>query len=394
MTLIISGPQVVTEKGILNDASVVIQHGMISAINSKPDLSKKAYHFPANYYLVPGFIDLHIHGANGSDVMDGNQEALATISKALAAEGTTSFLATTMTADTKEIEKVLRNVRDFARQQNNFTGAKILGVHLEGPFLSPKKVGAQRADKILMPNIEYIQHWQTISDNIIKLVTLAPELPNSQEFIRYLKQKNIIAAIGHTDATYAETVAAIAAGCSHATHLFNAMRGIHQREPGAVTAALLSDAVMGELIVDGVHLHPAIVELALKLKSKNNLVLVTDAMRAKCLGEGVYDLGGQTVEVKKGIAQLEDGTLAGSVLQMSTAIKNMLQFTQCTLADAVQMAAENPAKELGIFAKKGSIASGKEADLVVLDEKLNVVLTLCGGQVVYQNVDKCESVYN
>ena len=255
---------------------------------------------------------------------------------------------------------------------------------MEGPFIAEKKVGAQCADEIILPNINYIDKWQTISERAIKLVTLAPELPNSLELIRYLRQQNIVASIGHTNATYDETIAGIEAGCSYATHLFNAMRGIHQREPGAVTAALLSEKISTELIVDGVHLHPAIVKLALKLKSNDKIILVTDAIRAKCLCDGTYDLGGQSVDVKNGVASLKDGTLAGSVLRMPTAIQNILQFTDCTLLDAIKMTSENPAKILGIFNKKGSIALKKEADLVVLDDKLNVVLTLRGGRIAYQ----------
>ncbi len=383
-----SGLQIVTEQGVLQNQAVMVNNGVIHAVGEKQSLLKKIpaaelLNFPEDYYLVPGFIDMHVHGANGKDVMDATPAALATISETLVAEGTTSFLATTMTADIEQIENALKVVRDFVNEQDNFATAKILGVHLEGPFLSSKKIGAQRGDKILAPQKKHIQRFQEISGNIIKLVTLAPELPNSQEFIHYLKQKKIIASIGHTDATFAETMAAIDAGCSHATHLFNAMRGIHQREPGAVTAALLADNVMAELIVDGVHLHPAIVQLALRVKGKEKIILVTDAMRAKCLQDGQYDLGGQTVIVKNNIAQLADGTLAGSVLKMPAAIQNTLKFTGCTISDAVKMAAENPARALGIFDKKGSIGVKKDADLVVLDNKFNVMLVMCEGRISF-----------
>jgi N-acetylglucosamine-6-phosphate deacetylase len=313
-------------------------------------------------------------------VMDANLDALHTISMTLAAEGTTSFLATTMTADVIQIDDALVAIRDFSSEKN--VGANIVGIHLEGPFLSPHKMGAQRGDKIIFPDVELMQHWEKLSGHQIKLVTIAPEQPQSEPLIQYLKQKNIIASIGHTNATYAETVSAIHAGCSHATHLFNAMRGIHQREPGTVTAALLADDVMVELIVDGVHLHPAIVDLVCKIKNKNKIALITDAMRAKCLHDGSYDLGGQTVFVKNGQAQLADGTLAGSTLTMPSALQNILAFTQCSLHDAIKMTSANPAKALGLFQQNGSIAVNKHADLVVLDDALNVVLTLCGGRKV------------
>lgn len=378
--LIISGPQVYSEQGILHNVAVVIRDGIIHSIEKKG--LKEDFCFPSSYHLIPGLIDLHVHGANNSDVMDATPSALDVISKALAAEGTTAFLATTMTASADQIEKTLSTIRNFMQKQHEIIrGAAILGVHLEGPFISVKKVGAQNAKNILLPSIEYFERWQKISGNTIKLVTLAPELQNSAELIRYLKKNKIIASIGHSDATYAETLAAIKNGCGYVTHLFNAMRGIHQREPGVVTAALLSEEVLTELIVDGVHLHPAIVRLILKLKGKEKMILVTDAMRAKCLSDGIYELGGQSVEVKQGIASLPDGTLAGSVLQMPTAIKKILDYTQCSLFDAVKMASENPAKAIGVFDKKGSIALKKDADFVVLDENLNVVLTVCGGRV-------------
>lgn len=382
--MIISGLQVYTENEILKNAEVVVEEGVIRQVtnlddarvdNSKQLADGERFHFPETYHLIPGFIDMHVHGAKGFDVMDATEDALAEISLALAAEGTTSFLATTMTADESEIENALRSVKEYAFSKREKKGATILGVHLEGPFLSSAKMGAQRGDKILSPNAELMLRWQALAGGLIRLVTLAPEQPNSAELIAYLKQENIIPSLGHTNATYAEAVSAIDAGCCHATHLFNAMRGIQQREPGVVTAALLADNVMAELIVDGHHLHPAIVELALRVKGKDKIILVTDAMRAKCMGDGVYELGGQAVYLKDGKAALADGTLAGSVLPMISAIQNMLKFTGCSLADAVQMASENPAKALGIFHSKGSIKVGKDADLVVLDEALNVVTT-------------------
>lgn len=375
---IFSGLNVHTLQGV-QSVSVVVKEGLIHELTPVIGAAD-VLEFPADYHLVPGFIDLHVHGANGSDVMDATQEALLNISESLAKEGTTGFLATTMTAPVAEIDRVLVLVRDLMRQgQRNF-----LGVHLEGPFISAEKAGAQCAAHVLSPDSAHLQHWQQLAAGVIKLVTLAPELPNSLELIRYLTQHNIIASLGHSNATYAEADAAIAAGCSHATHLFNAMRGLHQREPGLVTAALLSEKVLVELIVDGVHLHPAVVELVLKMKGREKIALVTDSMRAKCLRDGTYDLGGQTVTVKGDKAELREGVLAGSVLKMNSALKNLLQFTGCSLADAIKMTSENPARALGIFAERGSITVGKAADLVVLDSELNVVLTMVGGEVVFR----------
>ena len=282
-----------------------------------------------------------------------------------------------MTKPIDDIEKALKAVRDFHEN----AGAKCLGVHLEGPFIAKEKTGAQSAKYIFPIEKKYIERWQKLSDNAIKLVTLAPELPNSLALIAYLKEKHMISAAGHSNATYADAMHAIKAGCHYATHLFNAMRGIHQREPGVALAALLCQEVYTELIVDGVHLHPATVELVFKLKNPEKILLVTDAMRAKCLKDGAYDLGGQSVQVEKGVAKLSDGTLAGSVLKMPNAIQNMMRFTHCDFLTALKMATENPAKALDIFDKKGSIAVGKDADLVVLDDQFQVVLTVCEGSV-------------
>ena len=385
--LIVSAGHIYTEQGVLKNAGIAVAKNKIQAIDQVEKFTLSAetqqFTFPDTFHIVPGFIDLHIHGANGSDVMDESPDALAVISRALVQEGTTAFLATTMTAAPEKIASVLGAIRDYMQVQHEVDGATIVGIHLEGPFLSPDRVGAQRADKILLPTIDYILQWQKESGQQIKMVTLAPELPDSLPFIEFLQQKNIIAAIGHTNATYAETMAAIDAGCSHATHVFNAMRGLHHREPGAVGAALLSDHVSAELIVDGVHLHPAIVQLVLQLKGKENTILVTDAMRAKCMPDGQYDLGDQVVTVQEGVAKLSDGTLAGSTLTMAQSIQNVMQFTGCKLGDAVKFAAENPAKKLNIFHQKGSLAHGKDADFVVLDDRYRVVLTVCGGRVVY-----------
>jgi N-acetylglucosamine-6-phosphate deacetylase len=326
-------------------------------------------------------IDLHIHGAKGKDVMDGSLEAFSVISHALACEGVTGYLATTMTASNERIEKILALVPEAMK---NPDGAAMLGIHLEGPFIAKDKMGAQSGDLTQHPDPELVKKWQSLAQDSIRLVTLAPELPGALELVKVLRDMDIIVAIGHTNATYAETTAAIHAGCTHATHLFNAMRGLHQREPGAAGALLLSEKVRAELIVDGLHLHPAIVQLALQMKSKDRLLLVTDAMRAKCLGDGEYELGGQAVTVRENKAALADGTLAGSTLRMPQAIKNMMAFTGCALAEAILMAAYNPAHALGLEDRKGSIDVGKDADLVVLGPELDVRLTMREGREIFR----------
>ena len=382
--VIFSGMQVLIDQHWEVDKAIVVEGGMIKAIVPmtmvKNHLPAKCYEFSERDYLIPGLIDLHIHGANGHDVMDGTEEALSAISHSLAAEGVTGFLPTTMSASSDKLENVLKVISNAMRMRS---GAAILGAHLEGPFIAKEKCGAQCGDHLLAPDAGLVQSWQKLTNNVIKMVTLAPELPEAVHLITALRKMNIIPSIGHTNATYEQTEAAIAAGCTQVTHLFNAMRGIHQRDPGTVGAALLSDNVAAELIVDGLHLHPAIVELSYRMKGKDKLLLVTDAMRAKCLGNGHYDLGGQQVGVVDGKASLQDGTLAGSTLRMPRAILNMAAFAKCSLTEAIHMASYNPARTLGLSARKGSIEVGNDADLAVLNETFEVQLTIREGREIY-----------
>lgn len=315
--------------------------------------------------------------------MDATTQALQTMAKALPGEGTTSFLATTITQVNEAIEQALINASDYIEHHQSSGKAEILGIHLEGPFVNPNKAGAQPVEHIIDPNLETFKKWQELSKNTIKLVTLAPERPGGLEFIKYLNKNGIIASIGHSDATYEEVTKAITAGATQVTHLFNQMAGLHHREPGVVGAALLRDELKAEIIADGVHVRPEIVKLAYNQKHSEGLILITDAMRAKCLKNGIYNLGGQDVTVKDGKAVLSDGTLAGSILKMGQAVKNMLAYTDCPLESAIEMASVNPAKQLNVFDRKGSIAAGKDADLVILDENHDIVMTFCKGKLAF-----------
>lgn len=335
------------------------------------------------YKLIPGFIDLHIHGAAGADTMDGTQEALEMMADALPKEGTTSFLATTMTTAQSDIERALQNASSYINQHGLTGKAEVLGVHLEGPFISPKRIGAQHPDYVMMPSIDLFRKWQELAGGHIKLVTMAPEQPNGLELVRYLKEQGVVASIGHSDATYEEVVKSMEAGVNHATHLYNQMRPLHHREPGVVGAALLHDEIKCEIIADGIHSRPEMVRLAFNNKGQEGLILITDAMRAKCLGEGTYDLGGQDVTVKDGQATLADGTLAGSILKLKDAAKNIQEYTQCGLEAVIQMASVNPAKQLNVYDRKGSIETGKDADLVILDKNDEIYMTFCRGQIAY-----------
>lgn len=382
---IFSGLQVLGANQWLSDQAVIVEDRIIKAVIPanmiKHHLPACHYEYAHDYFLVPGFIDCHIHGTHGHDVMDGTFSALQDISQALAREGVTGFLATTMTAANEELERALETI---AAAMPVSEGAAILGIHLEGPFISKTKMGAQLGDYIILPDVNLMRKWQRLAKGAIKVVTLAPELPGALDFIAALHEMQVIAAIGHTNATYEQTCTAIKAGCTQATHLYNAMSGLHQRQVGAAGAILLAPQVAVEMIVDGLHLHPALVALTLRLKNKDDILLVTDAMRAKCLAKGQYAFGGQEVLMDGEKVMLANGTLAGSILSMPQAIKNMMAFTQCSLPAALAMASSNPARILGLDRSKGTINVGKDADLVVLNAELQVLMTMRGGRVLFR----------
>ncbi|MFS0864819.1 N-acetylglucosamine-6-phosphate deacetylase [Fredinandcohnia sp. 179-A 10B2 NHS] len=384
--MFITNLTIYAEDGVIDNGFVEIEGQKIKQVGSmeefKPTSNKEIVKMDNSYSLVPGMIDLHIHGADGADVMDGSRDALKTMATALPKEGTTSFLATTMTTAKHDIENALKTIAGYVPSQQPGS-AEIIGAHLEGPFLSPKRAGAQHPDNIIEPNVDLFKSWQELSGNNIKLVTLAPERNGGLELTAHLKQTGVVASIGHSDAVYEEVEEAINAGVTHATHLFNGMRGLHHREPGVAGAVLLHDEVTCEMIVDGIHIAPKMVKFAYKNKGSKGVVLVTDAMRAKCLGAGVYDLGGQEVTVNEDRAVLKDGTLAGSILKLNHAVKNMMEFTDCTLQDITQMTAVNPAKEINIYDRKGSIKPGKDADLVIVNNELEVIKTFCRGEIAY-----------
>ena len=326
-------------------------------------------------YVSAGFIDLHIHGSGGADVMDATPDALETLSSTLLQTGTTSFLATTMTMSTQDIDKALQNIQLHSTE---VSGAHVLGIHLEGPFINISKHGAQ--DK------EYVQTANTalIADYMqeIKMITLAPEIAGSEHFVKLLTKEypHIILSIGHSDASYEESQKSFTWGISHATHLFNAMNPYHHREPGIVGAVFESD-VTCDIIADLVHTHPTTLELVQKVK-KEKLILITDAMRAGCMKCGTYDLGGRSVEVDEGKAVLEDGTLAGSVLKMNDALSNMRTHTSMSLVEIVNSVTKIPARKLGIH--KGELQEGYDADIVIFDENFSIISTIVSGEIKYR----------
>ena len=360
---------------------VFLENGKIT--ETAPSISKAAdVHIDAagkNWTLVPGFIDVHIHGAAGFDVMDATPEALNGMADALPKEGTTSFLATTMTQSDKAISAALQNASRF---QAGDAQAEMLGVHLEGPFISAEQPGAQPVEHIIVPSTDLFLKWQELSGNRIKVVTLAPETEGGFEFIKRLTADGVLASIGHSDGTWLEMQQALRAGASRVTHLYNQMSAFHHRDPGVIGTALLEDQLNAEIIADFIHSHPKSIELAYRQKGAERLVLITDAMRAKGLEPGIYQLAGQDVIVTETDARLKSGALAGSILTMDAALKNVHSCTHCTISELVAMTSANAAKELGL-ANKGRIEAGKDADLVVLDENLDVQLTICRGTIAF-----------
>ena len=307
--------------------------------------------------------------------MDATPEALETISKILLSTGTTSFLATTMTMSSIDIDNALQNIRQHA---NSVTGATILGVHLEGPFLNREKHGAQDKAYIQAPNFTLIKNYM----DIVKMITLAPEVEGSEDFVKMVSKKypHVLLSIGHSNATYEEAKKSFSWGVSHATHLFNAMNPYHHRKPGIVGAVFDAD-ITCDVIADLIHTHPSTLQLVHTMK-KEKLILITDAMRAGCMKCGSYNLGGQSVEVAEGRALLADGTLAGSVLTMNEALANMVKYTSMTLIEAVHAVTQAPAQKLGI--QKGALKVGYDADIVMFDETFSIIATIIAGQEKYR----------
>jgi len=361
---------------------MLIEGGKIRAIAAHMDAPAGAAMIDAHEHLVlPGFIDIHAHGAMGADAMEARPEALRIMARFFAAHGVTGFLPTTMAASRDRIlaavESVGRALAGAVAAQGP-ASARILGVHVEGPYINPKQHGAQPPE--FMRPADPDEYWSWFGSGVVKLVTVAPEVAGVMRLIEDAQRVGIAVALGHTDATYAQAQAAFAAGANQATHTFNAMRGLHHREPGALGAVLANDAVYAQLICDNTHVHPAAMAVLYKCKGAGRLAVITDAMQATGLGDGDFTLGGQPVVVRQGVARLADGALAGSTLTMDVAFRNIMAATGCTLAEASQMCSHTPACAIGMGDRKGKIAPGYDADLIILDRDLRVVRTIVGGQ--------------
>ncbi|MEK5061573.1 N-acetylglucosamine-6-phosphate deacetylase [Paenibacillus shunpengii] len=369
---------VVTKDSVIEDGVVVIENDTIVYAGTHAALPHRwnegdiETFTSENGYIVPGFIDIHVHGGGGEDFMNSDENVLNTITSYHASQGTTTMLATTMTAPKDWIEKVLSEVNKYRAKEMPY--AQLAGVHLEGPFISSKWPGAQNPEHISLPNVDWLISWEQQYPELVRQVTLAPEQQGAHEVIAWLKEKGIIAALGHTDATYEEVEAAVEAGLHHAVHTFNAMTPLHHRKPGVAGAVLSDERISAEIIADGIHVHPAAVSLLAQLKSRlQKLVLITDAISATGLEDGNYTLGDLPVIVKDGVARLEDGvTLAGSTLTMIRGFRFLVQEAGLSIVEASQAASHNPAELLGILDATGTIDQGKQADLLLLDASLEL----------------------
>lgn len=374
----------------------VIEHGWVDIVNGKiravgegdlpPDLSSTYHVCAESLWLVPGFIDMHVHGGGGAEVMDGTPNAIRRIATYHASHGTTGWLPTTLTAEMSEILRALHAISQVMNSPpNELSGAEVLGAHMEGPFLSPDKSGAQDAFRMIPPSYELIEQLLTEVPNVIKKVTLAPEVQNGLESIRLLRKSGVIVSLGHSNATAEIAKQAVLLGASHATHLFNAMSGMHHRDIGLAGVCLLSNNVVCELICDGLHVSWEAVDLVLRVKSPNNVALITDSIGATGCEPGTYRLGNIPIYVSedKSVLLSDMSTLAGSTLTMDKAVRNLVDKCNVSLLDAVHMASTVPARELGLSKQKGIIDAGFDADLVLLDSDLSVKRTWVRGREAF-----------
>jgi N-acetylglucosamine-6-phosphate deacetylase len=362
----------------ISDAIVVIQGSKISAVGQrgKVDLPRGVRELHAGGRIVaPGFVDVHIHGAGGRDVMEGSREALEIIAATVATHGTTSLVATTVTASEKETRDSVAGIAHFILNTSQYPArelsAEILGIHFEGPFISPARRGVHPAKWVMPPSSEMLAHLLGEARGTAQILTLAPELPGALDLIFAARKAGLIVSLGHTDATYEQAQAAIEAGASHAAHVFNAMRPFSHRGTGVIGAVLTSPKVSAELIADGVHVDDAAMRMLVGLKTPDRVILVSDGISATGMPDGKYQLGMFEVKVSGGVARNSEGKLAGSTLTLDRALRNMVALG-VPLSSALQMLTANPARQIGLGARKGVLAPGADADLVFLDDKLEV----------------------
>jgi N-acetylglucosamine-6-phosphate deacetylase len=382
MKLVIKGGRVLTPFADIGSKDIAIESGRIQQIGE--NLTGDKTIDATGLIVAPGFIDTHFHGYGGVDFTTASSSDILKVSGLLVKHGVTGFLASTVAAPHNQLIKACNEIAQAAHAWNEGRGARILGVHLEGPYLNPKMRGAMNPGHFKNPSLQELLEFQEEARGLLKQVTVAPELPGAYEFIREAVKRGIVVSLGHSDATYAEAMNAVLAGASKANHIFNQMRGFHHREPGLAMALLDQENVYIEMISDFIHLHPTTMRLVVKTAGPRRVILITDAVAATGLPDGEYTLGGLKIIVKNGVSHLaETGALAGSTLTLDKAVSNMVKLG-VSIQDALRMASTNPAQSIGLGGEFGVIALGYNADLVLLNDKLRVEKTIVGGVEAYQ----------
>jgi N-acetylglucosamine-6-phosphate deacetylase len=386
--ILIENSRVWQEGGFVSGHTLVLRDGLIASLQPAADLTPQ----PGDRQIdgrgacaLPGFVDLHLHGSQGFDVMDASPASLTGICEFLVRCGVTSFLATTMTASAERIHAALAAMEHFAARPHT----PFRGFHIEGPYLNPDYRGSQPAAHLREPHAEEYLPW--LESGLVKLITLAPEIAGGKNLMRAALAHGATVAIGHSGADYDAATRYFAAGASQVTHTFNGMPGIHHRQPGLSVAALENPDVTFQIIPDGIHVHPAVIRMLARLVGRERVVVITDAMRAAGLGDGEYAAGDGFVTVKNGEARTSDGGLAGSTLTMENALKNMMRFCDLTLEEALPMLTRVPARSVGIYPQKGSLAVGADADVILWDEAQGVQATIIGAELVYQAQARCSA---
>lgn len=374
--MIIKNANVYTENHQFEEKDVAVKDGRFTG-HVQPEEEEDLFIDAKGLYMIPGLVDIHFHGCKGADMCDGSKEVLDSIASYEASVGVTSICPATMTIPKEELLAVMKNAGEYDYQG----GARLVGINMEGPFISPLKKGAQAADNIMSCDYEYFCQLQEAARGLIKLVDIAPEEPGAMEFIDKVKGE-VVVSLAHTASDYDTAKKAIEHGATHATHLFNGMSPMNHRDPGVIGATRDFKQCHVELICDGVHIHPSVIRATFAMFGPERIILISDSMRATGLKDGEYTLGGQAVTVRGNLAKLHDGTIAGSVTNLMDCMKFAVKEAEIPLETALMCATENPAKEIGIFKERGSIAAGKRADFVLLDQELNVVSVYMDGKEI------------
>ena len=385
-TILLHAGRALTPTGEISDAGILLREDVIEAIGPREGmrLPAGAQEITAtDKTAIPGFVDVHIHGAGGHDVMEGSTEALGAVTRMVARHGTTSFVATTVTASPEDTVRGVEGIARYIADQHETEDARaeVLGIHFEGPFISPLRRGVHPPEWLKLPSAELLEKFLQAAAGNAQILTIAPELLGAMPCIDAARKAGMVVALGHTDATYEQARAAIAHGVRHAVHVYNAMRPFSHRDSGVIGAVLTSTEVSAELIADGVHVEDAAMKVLLQAKGPAHMILISDGISATGMPDGKYVLGKFEVTVSGGVCRNAEGKLAGSTLTLDRALRNIVALG-VPLADAVRMLTLNPAALLGIEFKKGALRTGADADVVLLDGSLHVARVWARGDEV------------